>query len=298
MHLFVFKAVILVAVALAAPAAFIGLSGEAGFADVSYAPDIVEIAQMEIEFPLPGEFLAGGRPAVAPIVKAMVPAFKIMKQQVGLADYGRCVADGACEPTDASSAEADVPVTGVSLFDAEIYASWVSRTTGEAWRLPTAIEAAAAAAERFSGEAFSVEADDPTNPAVRWLRQYREEAAAKRPADPEPKPPGHYGPNSLGLEDFGGNVWEWTSTCYVRVTLDPYDRDVESVVDNCGVHVLEGRHRAYMSNFVRDGKSGGCAVGTPPENLGFRLVRDGDSMIARATSWLRNTVRSVLRGAV
>jgi hypothetical protein len=29
-----------------------------------------------------------------------------------------------------------------------------------------------------------------------------------------------------------------------------------------------------MSNFIRDGKSGGCAVGTPPDNLGFRLVHD------------------------
>jgi formylglycine-generating enzyme required for sulfatase activity len=117
-------------------------------------------------------------------------------------------------------------------------------------------------------------ADDPDNPATRWIRRYREEASARRPADPEPKPGGHYGPNSLGLDDFGGNVWEWTSTCYSRVTLDPDSGDVESIVENCGVHVLEGRHRAYMSNFVRDGRSGGCAVGTPPENLGFRLVLD------------------------
>ena len=56
--------------------------------------------------------------------------------------------------------------------------------------------------------------------------------------------------------------------------LGPDRVTVEASIDNCGVHVLEGRHRAYMSNFVRDGKSGGCAVGTPPENLGFRLVRD------------------------
>ena len=133
------------------------------------------------------------------------------------------------------------------------------------------------------------------NPSVRWLRRYREEAAAKRPADPEPKPRGHYGPNTLGLEDFGGNVWEWTSTCYARVTMNPADGTVETVTDNCGVHVLEGRHRAYMSNFVRDGKSGGCAVGTPPENLGFRLVRDDVSTIARAISWIRNTFQSGLR---
>ena len=30
-------------------------------------------------------------------------------------------------------------------------------------------------------------------------------------------------------------------------------------IDNCGVHVVEGRHRTYISNFIRDGKSGGCA---------------------------------------
>lgn len=29
-----------------------------------------------------------------------------------------------------------------------------------------------------------------------------------------------------------------------------------------------------MSGFVRDAQGGGCSVGTPPDNLGFRLVRD------------------------
>ena len=56
---------------------------------------------------------------------------------------------------------------------------------------------------------------------------------------------------------------------------------MESRTNNCGVRVLEGLHRAYMSSFVRDGKSGGCAVGTPPEHLGFRLVRD-DTALAHA----------------
>jgi hypothetical protein len=35
-----------------------------------------------------------------------------------------------------------------------------------------------------------------------------------------------------------------------------------------------------MSNFVRDGKSGGCAVGTPPENLGFRLIKDETPLLS------------------
>ncbi len=234
----------------------------------------VEIGERMVGFPAPGEFLSAGVPAAAPAERTMVAGFRIMKRQVSLAEYDLCVAADACMAADARPTTADVPVTGVNWTDAAAYAEWYSRATGETWRLPTALEAAAAAGERFGGEAFSAAADDPQNPAVRWIRRYREEAAAKRPADPEPKPGGHYGPNTLGVEDFGGNVWEWTSTCYGRVTLDAKNRQPESVVENCGVHVLEGRHRAYMSNFVRDGRSGGCAVGTPPENLGFRLVRD------------------------
>jgi hypothetical protein len=35
-----------------------------------------------------------------------------------------------------------------------------------------------------------------------------------------------------------------------------------------------------MSNFVREGKSGGCAVGTPPDYLGFRLVQERTSLVA------------------
>ena len=148
------------------------------------------------------------------------------------------------------------------------------------WRMDVAaLEAAVAAGERFVGESVSPVADDPANPAVRWIRRYREEAAAKRPPEPEPKPRGHYGANTKGIEDFGGNVWEWTSTCYERASVDSEGAVVGSI-ENCGVHVLEGRHRAYMSNFVRDGKSGGCAVGTPPENLGFRLIKDETPLLS------------------
>jgi formylglycine-generating enzyme required for sulfatase activity len=265
--------------AFAVPVAALGVHSlparEAGFP----AAETVEISATVIDFPEPGEFLRDGHPVAAPVRSMAVPSFRIMKRQVGLADYERCVAAGACDPAASTASAADVPVTGVSWFDAQAYSRWYSETTGEDWRLPTALEAAVAAGERFVGESVSPVADDPANPAVRWIRRYREEAAAKRPPDPEPKPRGHYGANTKGIDDFGGNVWEWTSTCYERVSVDSEGAVVGSI-ENCGVHVLEGRHRAYMSNFVRDGKSGGCAVGTPPENLGFRLIKDETPLLS------------------
>jgi hypothetical protein len=40
------------------------------------------------------------------------------------------------------------------------------------------------------------------------------------------------------------------------------------------VRVVQGQHRAYVTDFIRDARAGGCAAGIPPSNLGFRLVRE------------------------
>jgi formylglycine-generating enzyme required for sulfatase activity len=234
----------------------------------------VEIVSGTIGFAEPGEFLAAGRPvSPEPVDTVLAQPLRVMRHQVSQADYQLCVDAGACQPADAvaNAAPERIPVTGISYFDATAYANWLSSATEQSWRLPTAGEWAYIAAERFVGETYSPAAEDKANPAVAWIRRYREEAAAARKPDPQPKPNGFYGPNSRGVEDLAGNVWEWTATCYQRVALDG-DRRLISRIENCGVHVVEGRHRAYMSNFIRDGRSGGCAVGTPPENLGFRLV--------------------------
>lgn len=246
-----------------------------------------------VAYPLPGEFLRDRRPAAAPRRLEEIAAFAIMTYQVSVLDYHRCVEAGACRPADARPGRSlRTPVTGVSHKDAEAYAAWYSQATGIRWRLPTAAEWALAAGERFSGEDLPV-VDDAADPAQRWLAIYRAEAARGRSAEKEPQPRGAFGANARGIHDLAGNVWEWTSTCYVRATLTADGREVATEVENCGVHVLEGRHRAYMSNFIRDGKSGGCAVGVPPDNLGFRLVRDpvGETLVAR----LRDAVRRLFR---
>ena len=295
MHLNLIDAAVGAALALAFPAALVGLSDSASPNREPVIADTVQVRAVQIDYPRPGEFLAAGSPVAAPVEPIMVRPFHIMRQQVGSAEYGRCVASGACRSAHAPAVEAiDTPVAGVSYLDATAYADWYSNETGYVWRLPTAEEAAAAAGERFSGDVFSGAAADPSNPAATWIRRYREEAAAKRPADPQLKPRGFYGANVNGVEDFGGNVWEWTSTRYVRTTLASDRVTVEHATDNCGVHVLEGRHRAYMSNFIRDGRSGGCAVGTPPEHLGFRLVREDARLpaIARTVALLRGLLSS------
>jgi formylglycine-generating enzyme required for sulfatase activity len=239
----------------------------------------VSVAPGAFEFRLPGEYLKADWPVDAPKREVTFRrGFEMMKYQVSAADYGACVADGACEAPDGGThASGDLPVTGVSYRDATAYAAWLSRKTNENWRLPTDEEWAFAAAERLRDDALGLP-QDTANPAARWLARYRAESGAGA-RDTEPKPFGHFGENSKGLADIAGNVWDWTTTCYVRAAVDG-NGEVTRRTENCGVRVVGGRHRGYMSNFIRDGKSGGCAAGLAPDNLGIRLVRETPSLVS------------------
>jgi formylglycine-generating enzyme required for sulfatase activity len=230
------------------------------------------------DFRLPGEYLKADWPVDAPKRKVTFKhGFEIMKYQVSFADYDVCVADDACETPDGGrQAFRDVPVTGVSYRDATAYAAWLSQKTGESWRLPSDEEWAFAAAERLNDDALGVE-QDADNPATRWLARYRAESGGGE-RDTQPKPFGHFGMNSKGVADIAGNVWDWTKTCYLRATVDG-NGEITRSTENCGVRVVGGRHRGYMSNFIRDGKSGGRAAGLAPDNLGIRLVREPPSLV-------------------
>lgn len=239
----------------------------------AYAVQTVRVPAGSLAYREPGAFAVEGHEIDAPVITARVPAaFDVMKYQVTLADYTLCVADGACRMADTPAVHDgfDVSVTGVSYLDAAAYAQWLSRVTGERWRLPTDLEWA-----HFASLDPEIEPAPEANRAMadRWLDSYRRMAAQTRPAETGVKPVGYFGENPLGIADVGGNVWEWTESCFERINLDARGK-VVSRLDTCGVRVLQGQHRAYMTAFVRDAISGGCAVGTPPDNLGFRLVRD------------------------
>ncbi len=278
------------AAATVATALVIGAMPDAA-KDETLAPvAMVSVKPGSFDFRLPGEYLKANWPTDAP--KGTVTfrhSFDMMKYQVSTAEYAACVADGACEAPDGKRpSSGEMPVTGVSYRDATAYAEWRTSKTGEIWRLPTDEEWAFAAAERMNDDALGIEPDG-SNPAARWLARYRAESSGAGERDAEPRPLGYFGTNSKGIADIAGNVWDWTTTCYVRATVS-VDGRIERSTENCGVRVLGGRHRSYMSNFIREGKSGGCAAGLAPENLGFRLVREAPSFVSYVRGmWARVT---------
>jgi formylglycine-generating enzyme required for sulfatase activity len=237
-------------------------------------PETVVIASRPFAYRAAGDFLRGGASIDGPLVDVDDPApIEIMTYQVSAADYAGCVADGACsraKPTRRGIG--NVPVTGVSFTDATDYALWLSGRTGAHWRLPTVEEWNFAAGSKASDPALGIETD-ATDPAERWLLLYEREAALDTIGLATPEPLGAFGVNEFGVADLSAVVWEWTASCLNRTSVDAAG-SILTFIDSCGVRYLEGRHRTPMNVFTRDAIAGGCSTGRPPDNLGFRLVRE------------------------
>jgi formylglycine-generating enzyme required for sulfatase activity len=264
----IMAAAVVVAAPLATSAVTLGLPSAASRVA---APELVDLRPGTFRHRAAGDYTRNGAPAATPTIEVRVAQpLQIMKRQVSVGDFRRCVDAGACRPIDGDAD--DVPAVEVSWQDASAYASWLSRETGVKFRLPTDEEWAFAAAERFSDD----EAAYPTDPGQRALARYERETS-RDDATQEPQPIGTFGVNTNGLLDMAGNVWEWTDTCFRRSALDADGRPSGPTTVNCGVRVVEGRHRTYMTDFIRDARAGGCSAGAPPSNLGFRLVRDADA---------------------
>ena len=246
--------------------------------------EAVNVAPRAFAYRMAGDFNQAARSVDAPLVRiARTSVLHIMRRQVTAAEYERCFAAAKCKSrSPRGSSDPYLPVVQVSWEDATAYANWLSAETGETWRLPTDEEWVFAAGSRFHDDALLIVAS--RDPSARWLARYEKESEQDA-FDQRPRPIGAFGANEYGLLDLSGNVWEWTNTCFARRSLDAAGKPAGASTTNCGVRVVEGEHRTYLTDFIRDARAGGCAVGKPPSNLGFRLVRE-DSAFAAIASML------------
>jgi formylglycine-generating enzyme required for sulfatase activity len=100
---------------------------------------IVELHSGAVSYRAAGDFTRAGKQAEAPLVSVRFETpLAIMKHQVSASDYQHCVDDGACRALDRNVAvAANRPAVQISWHDADAYAGWLSRKTGDHYRLPT-----------------------------------------------------------------------------------------------------------------------------------------------------------------
>lgn len=180
----------------------------------------------------------------------------VSRYEVTVASWRQCFNSGGCSYLPVSpSASGQLPVTGVNWFDVNEYLLWSNSRNGGELRLPTLAE------WREIARSLAHEKPAPlfTDPRLAWAATYGQEPIQTGP----PRRIGAFSTTPDGISDLDGNVWEWTSSC-AKLGFG----------DLCPAYVAAGEHEAAISVFVRDPGSGGCATGTPPTHLGFRLVSD------------------------
>ena len=257
------------AAGLAAVSALAFWSGPTG-APLPFAPiETVTVAGGTISYRPFGNFELAGKASTPRAIPVRVEGFEMMKYQVTRAHYAACATAGACAPVPDTGGDPELPQTQVNWKEASAFAGWYARITAEPWRLPTDQEWQLAAAERY-GDAVADPGD--LDPGERMLARYKAGVLLRGSANPALRPAGGFGLNSNGIADLSGNVWEWTDGCMATGRLDA-DGTVATSAPNCWVRIAGGRHRAAIVDFIRDARAGGCAVGLPPDHLGFRLVR-------------------------
>ncbi len=126
------------------------------------------------------------------------------------------------------------PVINVSWEDAQAYVQWLSRKTGERYRLLSEAEweyvARAGTSTRFSwGDG------DPTCSRGAWNGANFTSCTSYRT-----EPVGYSAANAFGVHDLHGNVYEWVEDCYQDSYSGAPSDGSARTVSNCSRRVFRG----------------------------------------------------------
>jgi formylglycine-generating enzyme required for sulfatase activity len=265
------------------------------FRDCDTCPELVSIA--------PGEFMVGpeGRGTAQQAITAVETKrvvvdkpFAIGRYEITFDDWQHCVDGGGCkgEPADDGWGRGRHPVIHVSYNDiSQQYLPWLSKVTGFTYRLPTEAEwELASQGGNKSSQGGITETGSNVQLACSYgnssdvagkMRETIWAGAACNDGFLYTAPAGSLSPNSLGIYDMHGNVWEWVSDCW-RAT---YDAEEAANGENCKYHVLRGGSWASEFRFLPDGVWIGDAVAyraavrgwetsvKARNSIGFRVAR-------------------------
>lgn len=200
--------------------------------------------------------------------------FAISRREVTFDQWSACVADGGCQahmPSDAGWGRGAQPVINVSFEDASAYARWLSAKTGKYYRLPSEAEwEFAARAGRESAFAFGAALGaDHANinglfPAGAPQGVFRERTMRV----------GSFAPNSFGLYDMHGNVWEWTSDCWRESHHGGPATGAARIDGDCARRVIKGGGWNSPARDARSAHRRGADQLGRTSDTGFRVVRD------------------------
>jgi formylglycine-generating enzyme required for sulfatase activity len=210
-----------------------------------------------------GTFMMGSNddPSEKPVHSVSVRAFAISRYPVTVKEWRQCYAADVCkfEPV----ATDDEPMRNLSFNDAQDFLRWVSKVTGQSYRLPSEAE------WEYAARAGSSHPYPWGSQMVAGLANCK---ACGGPA--RVLPVGKFAANGFGLHDIVGSVAQWVQDCWHRDYQGAPKDGSAWEVPNCRERVLRGG--SFMSSDPLDVRVTNrayydAAVRYPAH--GFRVVR-------------------------
>jgi formylglycine-generating enzyme required for sulfatase activity len=174
----------------------------------------------------------------------------------------------------------DHPVVCVSWDDAIAYVSWLSKKTGQNYRLPTEAEweyagRAGSVSGRYFGAAPICEFANVRDRSKKLLYSAGQFFNKCDGGFSNTSPVGSFPPNGFGLSDMIGNAWEWVEDCWRFSYIDAPSDGTAREEQPCKLRVRRGASwnstERYLYTVVTR------STGSPEsrwETNGFRIARD------------------------
>ena len=189
--------------------------------------------------------------------------------EVTFDEWDACVSDGGCggyRPEDIFNWGRGVrPVIRVSWEDAQMYVRWLSRKTGEEYRLLSESEweyvARAGTRTRYWwGDDIGRNRATCNTCGSRWDNE-------------QTAPVGSFSANAFGLYDVHGNLWEWVEDCWNdSYNGAPSDGSAWESGD-CGRRMLRGGHWGSVPRYLRSAERVTRSPVFRAFSVGFRVAR-------------------------
>ncbi len=254
-----------------------------------HCPDTPEMASFRGGRYAMGDAIGSGQPYERPIHDVTIAPFAIGRYEVTRGEYQACVAAGACSEAQVPPLADDTggrhPVVGVSWHQAKAYVAWLKVRTGRPYRLPTEAEweyaARASATANFTWNWGQVD-----TVTCQYANALDQSAKARFPelywaitcndSFPQTAPVGSFPPNTWGVHDMQGNVWEWVEDCWHpdysgaptdgRAWLEP------GAEGTCSKRVNRGGGWGNGSSSLRLSNRDADPAGNYSDGLGFRVA--------------------------
>ena len=214
-----------------------------------------------------------------PVHAVSVPSFAVGVYEVTFAEWDACVASPGCGDYRLDVlgwGRDDRPVIDVNWDDAKRYVEWLSKKTGETYRLlsESEWEYAARAGTTTPFHTGATITAGQANYNGRY--SYPDPTRTRDPNGiyrEQTMPVGSFGANAWGLHDVHGNVYEWVEDCWNDSYAGAPSDGSAWLTDNCGARVLRGGSWIDFPAALRAANRSGLPSGARNVNIGFRVAR-------------------------